>query len=792
MDMDGEWLSSRNPPPSRKRDRRSYDNNWSTYEARGSGRSGRQFGGGVTGGGGGGGLERFSARGGGQIDRSHITAEGERVGMPHNPYQRPAAAAAGASNYGGGDAQSRGGGGASGSTATVAGSRIRVTDYRGAAARVGALPAKDGPAPSVFQSDPSFNGGRGGSRNDVTNRVPLFQNPEFLQSLASPPQVTVNLPPNLRSTLNGEQCKVVESVLSGHSTFFTGPAGSGKSHVLSTLIKANEQGVGGRNGNPRKIVVTATTGVAACNVGGITIHSFAGVGAGTASAADMVKRVMGNEYTKGRWREVDILVVDEISMMAGSFLDKLSFVASRARNDRRPFGGVQLVVCGDYFQLPPIDLSKDGFAFEAKCWAEVIKCSVLLKQVFRQQGDATLMNILDEARIGELSRKSSEILRQHGTLPAAAFGSSRTFNDDDKEKIIPTLLECRNRDVDKANIREMAKLPGEVHTFKSRDRAMTESFKKQLKHCQAPPQLDLKVGAQVMLLKNIDLERGLANGSRGVVVRFQRPSKESDIPTGFKKMEFPVVKFDSVRAVGKEKEGDDDSTDDDNEFTIHPEEWTNKMGDQTVSSRVQIPLRLAYSISVHKSQGMTIPNLTVNLAGVFEYGQAYVALSRATELKLLTLRGFSEKAFRAHPKVKAFYNLLDNGGHPNFGQPNNKENFVTRQHDDHNIGDLPDPFEGNQMQHNPYNSGPNPYSQRKQASSFSTNPYDQSRSQRQVHVQTTGSFSPVPHSAPKPPPSSTRSISPTLTQDQLKRMEENRKRALAIRLKKQKDSSHQS
>lgn len=170
-----------------------------------------------------------------------------------------------------------------------------------------------------------------------------------------------------------------------------------------------------------------------------------------------------------------------------------------------------------------MDLAKEGFAFESKCWPEVIKCSVLLKQVFRQRGDTALMNILDEARIGELSRESAGALRRHGTLPAA----SRTFGgDNDKEKIIPTLLECKNRQVDKANELEMAKLSGEVYTFHSRDRALTETYKRNLNHCQAPAQLDLKVGAQVMLLKNIDLEKGLANGSRGVVVRFQRPKNE--------------------------------------------------------------------------------------------------------------------------------------------------------------------------------------------------------------------------------------------------------------------------
>lgn len=487
--------------------------------------------------------------------RNGVMAEGERVGVSH-----------GNSNA----------------------SRLRIPDHRGVAARVGALPP-DCPPSTSFQTNSSNTAGG----------FNLFQNSAFMKTISNPPPITSNLPNDLRSTLNDEQCQVVESILSGHSTFFTGPAGSGKSHVLKTLLKANTLGVGGRNGRPRKVVVTATTGVAACNVGGITIHSFAGVGSGSASAADMARRVMGNEYAKQRWKEVDVLVIDEVSMMASSFLDKLSFIASRARNDRRPFGGVQLVVCGDFFQLPPVELKKDGFAFEAKCWSEVIQCSVLLRQVFRQQGDTTLMDILDEARIGELSVQSAEVLRRHSTLPAAAF--NRGTVGDETQKIIPTLLECRNKEVDKANEREMAKLPGEIHSFHSRDRAMSDAHKAQLKHCQAPQQLDLKVGAQVILLKNIDLERGLANGSRGVVVRFQPPKSEGDVPTGFKKMDLPVVRFGSVKPVGKVGDGDDD--DDAEEFTIHPEEWQNKMGEQTVSSRIQIPLRLAWSISVHKSQG---------------------------------------------------------------------------------------------------------------------------------------------------------------------------------------------
>ena len=154
-------------------------------------------------------------------------------------------------------------------------------------------------------------------------------------------------------------------------------------------------------------------------------------------------------------------------------------------------------------------MNKDGFAFETNCWGEAIQCSVLLQQVFRQQGDTVLMNILDEACIGEVSSKSVETLRWHGTLPASAAAAVTTFgttsmNNDTKEKIIPTLLGCRNQEVDKANDTKLAKLPVDVHTFTSRDKAVCDAMKAQLKHCQAPAQLDLKVGAQVMLLKNID------------------------------------------------------------------------------------------------------------------------------------------------------------------------------------------------------------------------------------------------------------------------------------------------
>ena len=498
----------------------------------------------------------------------------------------------------------------------------------------------------------SYNRGGNNSATDGSSTAGKLDVEQLAKSMQKP-KSTVALSSTDAAGLSPEQRHVVEAVLSGHSVFFTGPAGSGKSHVLSTIVRLLEDeryAIKNHSGKPRKIAITATTGIAACNIGGITINSFAGVGTAEGSVPEMCARVMGNEYSKKRWRDHDILVIDEVSMMPGQFLDKLNFVAQRARNNRSTFGGMQLLLCGDFFQLPPVNLSKCSFAFEAQCWPDVIDCSILLKQIFRQNGDQRLMKILNEARVGELSSESAQILRTHSTVG----GLGKTGADDG---IRPTLLESRNSQVDRANAAEMNKLPGEVRRFKSKDKTSHSMYEKMLQHCQAAETLELKVGAQVICLKNLDPEAGIVNGSRGIIVDFKTAKNQSDLPREFRKMELPVVKFQAIDGPGG-KSGDEEGP----TKLIEPAEWTNKVGDATVSSRHQIPLRLAWALSVHKSQGMTIPNLAVSLNGVFEYGQAYVALSRATKLDTLTLRGFDERAFKAHPKVKKFYRLLESGG----------------------------------------------------------------------------------------------------------------------------------
>jgi len=385
---------------------------------------------------------------------------------------------------------------------------------------------------------------------------------------------SITIPDEIDGTkLNKLQRCVVANVLDGKSVFFSGPAGSGKSFILRSILYLNDNpdlisSKPEKKFRKKNIVLTATTGLAACAIGGTTVHSFSGAGVNYNNKEEMVKRVMKNDYVKKRWRETDVLVIDEVSMLPADFLDALEFVASRVRNCRLPFGGMSLVLCGDFYQLPPVSKSRGsaiGFAFQAKCWIKVIKVHVLLEEVFRQGGDPKLVEILNEARTGELSKENVDILKKHSS------GDRGSHNE---VLVKPTLLECRNSEVDRANTIEMSKLPGDTFTYKAKDRTQNSFYKSMLKNFQAPETLYLKEGAQVILLKNIDSDAGLVNGSRGVVVDFKLPAQTSDIQKSWKKVKLPLVKFEVPRP-GNEGEKYI-------EKLVEPEEWSNKVGDKTV------------------------------------------------------------------------------------------------------------------------------------------------------------------------------------------------------------------
>mmetsp|Transcript_22477 Transcript_22477/g.46718 ORF Transcript_22477/g.46718 Transcript_22477/m.46718 type:complete len:710 (+) Transcript_22477:226-2355(+) len=484
-------------------------------------------------------------------------------------------------------------------------------------------------------------------------------------SIGLDPTTIYSLDEGLKS-LNTQQRSIVHSVIfGGLNVFFTGPAGTGKSKVLNSIIRMNKM-----TKKPKNIVVSATTGIAACAVGGVTVHSFAGVGVGSGHVSKLEKKVMSNEYAKARWKKCEVLIIDEISMMEGAFLNKLDVIAKHVRGNTKAFGGIQLVMCGDFFQLPPVKALT--FAFEAPCWCDIVDKSILLTKVYRQNSDPTLVKILNEARVGDLSDESFQILAEHmrnsQTQKAQMLQNSPRLSASSSSSTLPpptststsppvcfTKLECRNVDVDTANEVQLRKLDGEFYSFSADDYLKVEFMANLLKHCPAPQELTLKEGAQVMLLKNIDSERELVNGSRGTVTRFvhwtegRNEDPDFTLPRGWKKStKLPVVQFTSLTS-GQSGES----------IVITPKKWENMEGEVLNSSRVQLPLRLAWSLSVHKSQGMTIPRLEVSLKGVFEFGQAYVALSRATCMKGLVINNIDRNGFRAHPTVKKFYEVLE-------------------------------------------------------------------------------------------------------------------------------------
>jgi ATP-dependent DNA helicase PIF1 len=429
--------------------------------------------------------------------------------------------------------------------------------------------------------------------------------------------------------LSTEQQAVFDAVLSGKNVFFTGNAGTGKSFVLRKIVEGLKAQFGSKAVN-----VTAPTGTAACNIGGMTIHSFAGIGIGREDKHELADRIKSNRYKRQVWRDCGALVIDEISMLDGDLFDKLNHIAKEVKNCRRPFGGIRLVVCGDFLQLPPIGVGSGGvhFAFESEGWAEALDESFILTIPFRQS-DPELLRILNEVRNGTVTQPTVERLR------------STQHNNLEESGMVPTTLHSHNREVDSINMKELQKLHCETRTYAAEDWYENSFHKGQLeKNCLVERSVSLKEGAQVMLLKNIDVEGGLANGTRGVVIGFEI-SEENTVK---KEEAYPRVRFRTPD--GREIER-----------VVCPEEFSTEQAGKKVSRRQQVPLRLAWAMSIHKSQGATISLLKVNASACFDYGQVYVALSRCTSLESLQCIGFDPQKARAHPKVLSFYQSLGNG-----------------------------------------------------------------------------------------------------------------------------------
>jgi ATP-dependent DNA helicase PIF1 len=452
-------------------------------------------------------------------------------------------------------------------------------------------------------------------------------------------------------TFSTEQQLAFDQYRLGDNLFITGPGGSGKSELIRHIVKdAIERG--------KKVQVCALTGTAAvllqCNAK--TVHSWAGIGLANGEKLAVANKVNKNKFKKGNWKSVDLLIIDEVSMMSLKLFEILEMTGRLCRKNVSHFGGIQVIFTGDFYQLPPVGREEEPetcqFCFESSLWDQVFTQQIQLATIFRQDDNA-YKRVLNQIRVGRITKSTLETLQ--------GLVGKRVEGD---QAILPTILYPTRKKVDSINASSLAALEGDAFQYgysvvgredlklSEKQEAMLTLFTQEQKdrelkymvdNVNFEKQLPLKVGAQVMCIANIDMEseHPICNGSQGVIDHFDPADK------------MPVVRFKNgvVRKIGAHM-------------------WQS----ETISSVAikQVPLILAWAITIHKSQGASLDMAEIDVgSGVFECGQTYVALSRIKRLEGLFLKSFDPKKIIINTKVRAFYKQLGELGSPiGSSQPN--------------------------------------------------------------------------------------------------------------------------
>lgn len=408
-----------------------------------------------------------------------------------------------------------------------------------------------------------------------------------------------------------KQIEAIDIMLAGNSVFLTGAPGAGKTYTLDKYIQQ-------ATSNKKKVAVTASTGIAASHINGQTIHSWSGIGIKHELTKTDITNIRKNSRVMERWQKANVLVIDEISMISGHLLNMINELAKAIKKDERPFGGLQVIFVGDLFQLPPVTPGNQeiDFAHQSAAWSELDPTICYITEQHRQDGEDQLLDVLISMRRGEITDDQKETL-------------AARIADADKNV---TRLFSHNVDVDTINRQRLNELPGKIKTFdmeSSGDPYRIETMKKSI---LAPEHLELKVGAEVMFVAN-HYEQAYVNGTRGKIVKFD---DDGD----------PVVEIG---------EG--------NRIYVERNTWRLEEFGRTIAKVKQYPLRLAWAITIHKSQGMSLDAAQIDLSRAFTTGMGYVALSRVRSLDGLYLTGINEMALQMHEEIYDFDNvLMENSG----------------------------------------------------------------------------------------------------------------------------------
>lgn len=409
------------------------------------------------------------------------------------------------------------------------------------------------------------------------------------------------------TAMNEGQQKAMQVFHTQANMFLSGPGGVGKSYMITNIqndCKAQDL----------TVAVTSTTGISGILIGGITVHSYFGLGTGNKTSAEFIRSITRNKKIRERCTRLDVLIIDEVSMLCAELMEKIDDVLRHFRkNKEESFGGVQVVLVGDFFQLPVVN-KKEHFLFESERWISWAFTTVNLTENMRQR-DLEWSRILNNIRIGKPQPEDLTILR------------SRIGCEPNQQEVLPTMLYATNAQVDEENLSQLRKLEGELiikmGVYEATDDQPQEMIKKFFPYYLED--VRLVKGCQVMFLVNKP-DEGLANGTRGVVVDFTR---------------------DRAHPIVQTVEG--------TKITVVPHVWEIDV-DNITYKLTQYPLKLAWAVTIHKSQGLSLDCVRTSIGHrIFEYGQAYVALSRVRSLEGLYLEDFMPSKIRANPLVKLFY-----------------------------------------------------------------------------------------------------------------------------------------